>query len=94
VSPTPFDCHVITPSGAAFEGQAEYVSFPAWDGQYGVMANMAPILSRLREGELRIEGDSPRTMRTRGGFAHVNAGVLTLLPDEILEDDGASDERA
>lgn len=85
MSATAFTCYVITPSGTAFEGTATYVSFPAWDGQYGVMAGMAPILSRLGEGPLRIEGAQPCTLRTRGGFAHVKDGTLTLLPDEIVE---------
>ncbi|MCH2136869.1 MAG: F0F1 ATP synthase subunit epsilon [Phycisphaerales bacterium] len=84
---TAFECHVITPSGPVFEGQAQYVSFPAWDGQYGVMAGMAPILSRLGEGTLRIDGPQSSELRTRGGFAHVKGGTLTVLPDEIVEGD-------
>lgn len=90
VSATEFDCHIITPSGPIFEGKARYVSFPAWDGQYGVMAGMAPILSRMGEGELRIDGPQASTMRSRGGFAHVKDGVLTLLPDEILDADASA----
>lgn len=78
-----FACRVITPSGAEFEGDAHYVTFPAWDGQYGVMAGMAPILSRLGEGTLRINGDESQKFHTRGGFAHVRDGVLTILSDEV-----------
>lgn len=82
---TPFACRVITPAGSAFDGDATYVSFPAWDGQYGVMAGMAPILSRLGDGPLHIQGDQERTFHTQGGFAHVRDGVLTILSDEIVD---------
>ncbi len=78
-----FECRVITPSGSRFQGEADYVTFPAWDGQYGVMAGMAPILSRLGEGILRIDGAQPQKFQTRGGFAHVKDGVLTILSDEV-----------
>ncbi len=83
---TSFACRVITPAGSTFEGEATYVSFPAWDGQYGVMANMAPILSRLGTGTLRIDGPEPQSFHTSGGFAHVHEGVLTILSDEVTSD--------
>jgi len=86
-----FECRVITPSGAQFEGQASYVTFPAWDGQYGVMAGMAPILSRLGTGSLSINADTSTSFTTRGGFAHVRDGVLTILSDEVSSNDRASD---
>jgi F-type H+-transporting ATPase subunit epsilon len=80
--PATFRCTVITPSGPAFEGDASYVSFPAWDGQYGVMAGMAPLLGRLGEGPLHIEGDGNRTTMTlTDGFAHVRSDGLTLLTE-------------
>ncbi len=77
-----FQCAVITPSGPAFEGDATYVSFPAWDGQYGVMAGMAPLLGKLGSGSLHIDSDGSRIeMSLEGGFAHVQGGVLTLLTE-------------
>jgi F-type H+-transporting ATPase subunit epsilon len=82
-----FQCSVITPSGPAFEGAATYVSFPAWDGQYGVMTGMAPLLGRLGNGKLRIDTeDGQTTMMLEGGFAHVQGGALTLLTDNATTD--------
>ena len=80
--PAPFECTIMTPSGPAFEGEATYVSFPAWDGQYGVMAGMAPMLGKLGEGALTIDTASGRTnLSLRGGFAHMQGGKLTLLTE-------------
>ncbi len=84
--PSTFECAIITPSGPAFEGSATYVSFPAWDGQYGVMAGMAPLLGRLGSGPLHIDADGSRIeMTLEGGFAHVRDGVLTLLTEHASD---------
>ncbi len=79
-----FRCTVMTPSGPSFEGDATYVSFPAWDGQYGVMAGMAPMLGRLGSGPVTIDtGEGRETMSLEGGFAHMQGGALTLLTDKV-----------
>ncbi len=84
--PTAFQCTVMTPSGPTFDGQVTYVSFPAWDGQYGVMAGMAPLLGQLGEGPLTIDdGNSRTTLHLSGGFAHVQGGALTLLTEQAAE---------
>ncbi|HCA39679.1 MAG: F0F1 ATP synthase subunit epsilon [Phycisphaerales bacterium] len=77
-----FQCTIMTPSGPVFEGEVTYVSFPAWDGQYGVMAGMAPMLGKLGSGSLTIDTAEGRTdMRLTGGFAHMQGGALTLLTE-------------
>ncbi|MCH2149047.1 MAG: ATP synthase F1 subunit epsilon [Phycisphaerales bacterium] len=78
-----FQCSIITPEGSAFEGEATYTRFPAWDGQYGMMAGLAPMLSRLSPGGLRIDradGQSDWYL-IEGGFAHVTDERLTVLAE-------------
>lgn len=78
-----FPCKIVTPSKEAFDGNATYVSFPAWDGQYGMMHGLAPLLSTLAPGSLRIdteEGDSHWYL-VEGGFAHVDRDGLTLVTE-------------
>jgi F-type H+-transporting ATPase subunit epsilon len=60
-----------------------YASFPAWDGQQGVMAGQSPLLTRLAIGSLRLdfpEGGS-RWYLVEGGFAQVHDNALTLVTD-------------
>lgn len=79
----PFPCTIVTPSQEAFKGEATYVSFPAWDGQYGMLKGLAPLLSTLAPGTLRIdapEGGS-RWYLIEGGFAHVDGESLTLVTE-------------
>jgi len=82
-----FQCNIITPSGSAFQGKVRYASFPAWDGQYGVAAGMAPLLSRLGSGTLHLDtSQGRRTMQIEGGFAHVRQSGLTLLTENVIQD--------
>ena len=78
-----FQCSIITPEGNTFDGEATYVRFPSWDGQYGMMAGLAPMLSRLAPGGLRIdrEDGSSEWYLVEGGFAHVTDERLTVLAE-------------
>jgi F-type H+-transporting ATPase subunit epsilon len=78
---TTFHCTITTPAEQVFDHEVTYVSFPAWDGQHGVMAGQSPLLCEMGIGPLRLdfpEGGS-RTYLLDGGFAQVQDGTLTLL---------------
>ncbi len=52
---TTFRCSIVTPTEAVFDDEVTYASFPAWDGQQGVMTGQSPLLSRLGYGSLRLD---------------------------------------
>ena len=80
-----FHCAVMTPSGARFDGDVSYASFPAWDGQYGVMAGMAPLLDRVGIGSLRLDtADGTTWFAVEDGFAHVRDNQLTILSERVM----------
>ena len=79
-----FRCAVMTPDGAAFDGDVSYASLPAWDGQYGVMAGMSPLLDRLGIGPLRLDtGSGTEWFSIEEGFAHVRDNTLTILSEAV-----------
>ena len=84
MAPT-FTCSIVTPTETVFDEDVVYVSFPAWDGQQGVMVGQSPLLSRLGTGALRVElpGGETRWYLLERGFAHVQDGALTLLTDRV-----------
>jgi len=96
-----FRCQVVTPARAVFDEEASYVSFPAWDGQQGVLKGRSPLLTRLGIGPMKIERAAGGEQRflIDGGFAQVNQDVLTILterawsPEEISKS-GAEQELA
>lgn len=81
-----FHCTIVTPTQEAFNGDATYVSFPAWDGQYGMLRGLAPLLSSLAPGCLRIEAQEGGSRRflIEGGFAHVDGNELTLVTEGAI----------
>ncbi len=78
-----FRCSIVTPAASVFEGDVRYVSFPAWDGQTGVMAGRSPLLARLGIGALRLESvdGGEQWMMVDGGFAHMVGDELTILTE-------------
>ena len=65
-----------------------YVSFPAWDGQVGVMPSTSAFLTEVGAGSLRIDfGNGSRHYLLDGGFAQMQDDVLTLLSDSITPAD-------
>jgi F-type H+-transporting ATPase subunit epsilon len=50
-----FDLSVVTPDGAAFEGEAEMVIVPGAAGEIGVLARHAPLVAMLKAGEIRVK---------------------------------------
>ena len=84
MAPT-FTCSIVTPTETVFDEDVVYVSFPAWDGQQGVMAGQSPLLSQLGTGALRVElpGGETRWYLLERGFAQVQDGALTLLTDSV-----------
>ncbi|HRP64217.1 MAG TPA: hypothetical protein PK400_13035 [Phycisphaerales bacterium] len=78
-----FRCSIVTPTRSILDENVTYASFPAWDGQQGVMAGQSPLLTRLGIGSLRLdfpEGGS-RWFLIENGFAQVQGDKLALLTD-------------
>ncbi len=91
-----FHCSIVTPTETVFDDQVEYVSFPAWDGQHGVMPGQSPLLSRLGYGSLRVDlpDGGSRWYLLESGFAQVQGGALTLLTDRATPAADLSVEQA
>ena len=72
---------VVTPEKAAFDGAAEFVVLPMYDGELGVLAERAPLIGRLGAGELRLTSGGRTTARffVESGFVQVRNNVVTVL---------------
>lgn len=65
---------VISPEASLFEGDAESVVAPAFDGEVGILSGHAPLMTLLGKGELRIAGsgaNATRKFSIEGGFLQV-----------------------
>jgi F-type H+-transporting ATPase subunit epsilon len=63
---------VIAPERSVFDGEAEAVVAPAFDGLVGILPKHAPFMTLLGEGSLTITQDgATKSFRVRGGFLQV-----------------------
>ena len=74
-------CIVVTPDKTVVEQEANFVAFPLYDGEYGVLKGHAPMVGRLGAGELRIKtpGGTVESYFVAGGFVEVLDDEISLL---------------
>jgi len=67
---------VVSPEQAVFDGAADAVVAPAYDGQVGILPRHAPFLTLLGTGVLQVrQGSASRRFRVAGGFLQVVGGA-------------------
>lgn len=73
---------VVSPERTVFQGEADSVVAPAWDGEVGILRGHAPLMALLGEGTLRVErGGSTERFRVSGGFLQVVDDRVTVLSE-------------
>ena len=60
-----FDVSLVTPDGAAFDGEAEMIVVPGAAGEIGVLARHAPLVATLKAGSTRIHLSPNEVARVR-----------------------------
>ena len=78
---TTFHFELTSPEQLVFSGEVEHVVVPGSEGEFGVLADHAPLIAMLRPGILTILGPNEQRFVVRGGFAEVNPKGLTVLAD-------------
>ena len=81
---------VISPEAATFDGPAESVVAPAFDGEVGILPRHAPFMTLLGEGALvvRAEGGE-RRFQVRGGFLQVVDDTVRVVAEYVEGDSDA-----
>jgi F-type H+-transporting ATPase subunit epsilon len=92
---TPYKVEVITPGGRAFSGDAQIIVVPGSEGQLGVLAHHAPLISSLRSGETKVTDADGGVHRfaTATGYIQVRQNeALVLVGDAVPREeiDGAA----
>lgn len=81
-SSMPLTVSVISPERTIYEGDADMVVAPAWDGEVGVLRDHAPMMVLLGEGDLRVrKGDHEDHFAVAGGFMQVIDNVITIMSE-------------
>jgi F-type H+-transporting ATPase subunit epsilon len=71
---------VISAERSVFEGEAESVVAPAYDGLVGVFPRHAPFMTLLGKGIVRISsGGGDKRIQVAGGFLQVARDVVRIV---------------
>ena len=91
-----FPVSVVTPEGAAFEGDAEMLIVPGQSGEIGVLARHAPLVAMLKAGSTRVhlDGGEVREFATGPGFFQVLESRAIALVDDAVAAGEVDTERA
>jgi len=77
-----FQFDLVSPERLLFSGKVEQVDVPGSEGDFGVLAGHAPLVTTLRPGILTIfEAGKQIPMVVNGGFAEVGPTGLTVLAE-------------
>ena len=78
-----FHFDLVSPEKLLFSGEVEQVDVPGAEGDFGVLAGHAPMVTTIRPGILTVKGTGgDQKIVVLGGFAEVSAeGALTVLAD-------------
>ena len=78
---------LVTPERLVRSEEVYMVVVPGTEGDFGVLAGHAPVMSTIRNGELavyRAQGAEPERIAIEGGFAEVNDKGLTVLAEKAV----------
>jgi len=77
---------VISPERVVYEGPADMVVAPAWDGELGILRGHAPTLALLGRGRLRISDEgSEKRFLVESGFLQVENDRIRILSERAAE---------
>jgi F-type H+-transporting ATPase subunit epsilon len=83
-----FELSLVTPEGAAFEGEVEMIVVPGEAGEIGVLARHAPLVAMLKAGSTRIyrnrASDDVVEFATGPGFFKVEQDRALALVDDAV----------
>jgi F-type H+-transporting ATPase subunit epsilon len=93
-----FALSLVTPDGAAFEGEVEMLIVPGDAGEIGVLARHAPLVAMLKAGSTRIYRDRSTQdvleFATGPGFFKVEQDRALALVDDAVAAGEIDDARA
>lgn len=75
---------LVTPERAVLSTSAYLVELPGSEGDMGVFEGHAPVMTTIRDGEVRVYASAsatPQRIAVEGGFAEISESGVTLLAE-------------
>lgn len=79
-----FHLQIVSPAQSVIDASVDLVEIPGAEGDFGVLAGHAPLISMIRPGVITIHQDSKKTrLFVTSGYAEVSPDNVTVLSDDI-----------
>lgn len=77
---------LVSPERLLLSEDVDMVTLPGTEGDFGVLAGHAPVISTLRPGVIEVKGGSTPDLRlfVRGGFAEVDQTKVIVLAEDAI----------
>ena len=86
---------IITAEQQVFGDDVDLVVAPGIEGELGILAHHAPLMTALQPGEILIRKDGEETyLAVTGGFLEIMGNKVTILADACERSDEIDEERA
>jgi F-type H+-transporting ATPase subunit epsilon len=91
-----FKVDIVSAEGAIYSGEAKMVYAPGRVGELGIAPRHAPLLTDLKPGSVRVEGEDgeERFFYVTGGILEVQPYLVTVLADSALHADQLDEDAA
>lgn len=91
-----FKVDIVSAEGAIFSGEAKMVFAPGRMGEIGIAPRHAPLLTDLKPGAVRVEGEDgeERFFYVTGGILEIQPYLVTILADSALHADQLDEDAA
>jgi F-type H+-transporting ATPase subunit epsilon len=71
---------IISAERSLFQGEADAVVAPAFDGQVGILPRHAPFMTLLGEGDVKVRQSGSETrFQVSGGFLQVSGNAVRIV---------------
>jgi F-type H+-transporting ATPase subunit epsilon len=82
---------VISPERAVYDGEADAVTAPCYDGEVGILPRHAPFMALLGSGTLTVRsGATTRSFQVRGGFLQVVSNTVRVVAEHVQGEPNAA----
>jgi F-type H+-transporting ATPase subunit epsilon len=92
----PIKVDIVSAEGAIYSGQAKMVFAPGRMGEIGIAPRHAPLLTDLKPGSVRVEGEDgeEQFFYVTGGILEIQPHLVTVLADSALHADQLDEDAA
>ncbi len=80
------DLTIVQPCGEYLHQQFEYVVAPGAEGDFGVLAEHTPFITKLRPGMLKLyqkQTQPPKVFAIHDGFVFIDSGKMKIACDKL-----------